>query len=81
MYQNKVYQQHNSVSMGSPLGPTLANSCLAHVEKKMFETNLDYYSLLYMRYVDDIFAVLKVTILVENFLTSSTLNMKISNSP
>ena len=42
--------------MGSPLGLTLANFFLAHVQKKMFEMNLNYYPKLYLRYVDDIFS-------------------------
>ena len=44
VYKSKVYQQYNGVSMDSPLGQTLSNFFLAHVVKKMFERNLEYYS-------------------------------------
>ena len=32
LYKDKLYQQHDGVSMGSPLAPTLANFFLAHIE-------------------------------------------------
>ena len=43
--------------MGSPLGPTLANFFLATVETKLLTQNLDCSPKLYLRYVDDIFAI------------------------
>ena len=42
--------------MGSPLGPTLANFCLAHHESSLLKDNAPA---LYLRYVDDIFCVFR----------------------
>ena len=55
--KSKLYQQHDGVSMGSPLTPTLANFFLAHIENKLSGKQLDFHPKLYSRYVDDIFAV------------------------
>ena len=57
LYKDKLYQQHDGVSMGSPLAPTLANFFLAHIENKLLGKQLDFHPKLYSRYVDDIFAV------------------------
>ena len=57
MYKNKLYEQHDGVSMGSPLAPTIANFFLAHMEKKLLETNSNFNPKLFLRYVDDILAV------------------------
>ena len=57
LYKDKLYQQHDGVSMGSPLAPTLANFFLAHIENKLLGKQLDFHPKLYFRYVDDIFAV------------------------
>ena len=35
LYKEKLYQQHDGVSMGSPLAPTLANFFLTHIENKL----------------------------------------------
>ena len=32
-----MYRQIDGVAMGSPLGPTLANFLLGHIEKKLFD--------------------------------------------
>jgi hypothetical protein len=57
MYNGKMYQQVDGVTMGSPLGPTLANFFLAHYESKLLPDHKDFHPKLYLRYVDDIFAV------------------------
>ena len=58
MYKNKFYEEHDGgVSMCSPLGSTIASFFLAHMENKLFNSNLDFQPKLYLRYVDDIFAV------------------------
>ena len=57
MYKNKSYEQHNRVSMGSPLGPTIANFFLALMENKLLNSTLHFQPKLYLRYVNDIFAV------------------------
>ena len=57
LYRDKLYRQIDGVAMGSPLGPTLANFFLAHIELKIFAEHKNYYPKLYCRYVDDIFAI------------------------
>ena len=57
LYKDKLYQQHNGGSMGSPLAPNLANFFLAHIENKLLRKQLDFHPKLYSRYVNDIFAV------------------------
>ena len=59
MYKDKLFQQVDGVAMGGPLGPTLANFFLAHIEGSLF--NVPYKPNLYVRYVDDIFAVFSNT--------------------
>ena len=38
-YQWKYYQQADGVTMGSPLGPKMANVCLANFEEKLLVNN------------------------------------------
>ena len=57
MYKDKLFQQIDGVAMGSPLGPTLANFFLAKMEKRIMSIASANHPLLYLRYVDDIFAV------------------------
>lgn len=55
LMNDTVYQQVDGVSMGSPLGPTLANVFLANLEHKW--QDLPFSPVVYRRYVDDIIAV------------------------
>ena len=57
MYNDKLYKQVDEVAMGSPLGPTIANFFLAHLETVLLKNKLKSYPALYLRYVDDIFAI------------------------
>ena len=43
LYRDKLYRQIDGVAMGSPLGPTLANFFLAHIESKIFAEHKNYY--------------------------------------
>ena len=56
IFNGKLYKQVNGVTVGSPLGPTLANAFLVHFEKNWLQNRPSgfkpYY---YRRYVDDIF--------------------------
>ena len=80
IYTNTLYSnvfeftqnwQIDGVAMGSPLGPTLANFFLAHIESKIFAEHKNYYPKLYCRYVDDIFAIFdKQDAIIEFFKTS-----------
>ena len=67
-YKNCLYKQIDGVAMGSPLGPTLANFFLAHIEtKKLLDSSMcppKFYS----RFVDDCFAVFDSDISSLSFL-------------
>ena len=52
MYNDKLYKQIDGVTMGSPLGPTLANFFLRCLEEKIFENNCNVVPKLYLRYID-----------------------------
>ena len=59
-FDGKMHKQIAGVSMGSPLGPTLANAFLAfHEEKWLNNCPADFKPILYRRYVDDIFILSK----------------------
>ena len=57
LYKDKLFQQHDGVSMGSPLAPTMANFFWSSLENKLLQTQSEFYPKLYLRYVDNIFAV------------------------
>ena len=51
-----LYKQIDGVAMGSPLGSTLANAFLRHYRKEWLENCSSHFkTILYRRYVDDIF--------------------------
>jgi len=41
MHKGQFYKQIDGCSMGSPLGPTLANFFMAHLEQKFFSDKLN----------------------------------------
>ena len=49
-----MYIQIDSISMGSPLGPTISEFYMSRIENKIFKTIITK-SKIYVRYVDDIF--------------------------
>ena len=54
LFDNAYYKQVDGVAMGSPLGPTLANSFLCFHERNwLSECSGDFLPLRYFRYVDD----------------------------
>ena len=56
VFDDKLYQQIDGVSMGSPLGPILANAFLAFHEQKWIDNcPADIKPIVYRRYVDDVF--------------------------
>ena len=60
MYKDTLYQQINGVSMGGPLAPSLANIFLAVLENELLdgaESNCTFFPKLFLRYVDDCFAL------------------------
>ena len=52
-----MYKQICGVTMGSCLGPTLANFFLGCLEEKLFANSNNLLPNLYLRYIDDIYAV------------------------
>ena len=56
MFNDKLYQQIDGVSMGSPTGPVLANAFLCFHEQLWLDNcPLEFKPILYKRYVDDTF--------------------------
>ena len=53
LYKDRLFKQVDGVTMGSSLGPTLADCCFVHHENRL----LDFKSNLYVRYIDNIFRV------------------------
>lgn len=56
-FNEELYRQIDGVSMGSPLGPTLANLFLGHLEDTWTKTN--FFPTMYYRYIDDCFCVFR----------------------
>ena len=55
IFYGEYYTQIDGVTMGSPLGLTLANAFLSHLKKKWFsECPVEFLLNVYRRYVDDI---------------------------
>ena len=63
--------------MGSPLGPTLANFFMAHIENKLLSRQSDENPKLYLRYIDDIFAIFESEQSCTDFL--KTINLQHPN--
>ena len=57
LYNNKLYKQIDGVAMGSPLGCKLANFFLGNLETVIFKQPSSTHPKMYLRYVDDVFAV------------------------
>ena len=60
IFNNNLYKQIDGVSIGSPLGRTLANAFLCHY-KKLWLDNCppEFKPVIYRRYVDDMFVLFK----------------------
>ena len=56
-FDGMVYSQVDGVAMGSPLGPTLANIFMGHLEYKVIPELLDQN--VYLRYMDDYLVISK----------------------
>ena len=61
-----MYQQHDGIAMGSPLGPILANIFVGFYEEKLFHEV--FKPLIYFRYVDDTFALFNTRVDYHSFL-------------
>ena len=69
LYNDVLYQQVDGVIMGSPLGPTMANFFLAVLEVEWLSETCGEKPTLYLRYVDDIFAIFRQGVDIDGFLT------------
>ena len=78
MFNDKLYQQTDGVAMGSPLGPTLANTFLGfHEENWLSDCPKEFKPIQYNRYVDDCFLIFKCKTHADLFL--NYLNSKHKN--
>ena len=80
LFDEELYQQVDSVAMGSPLGPTLANIFICHYEDiRLSSCSLECKPSYYKRYVDDIFVLFESESQVElfkNFMNTCHPKMK-----
>ena len=78
VFNSKFYKQVDGVAMGSPLGPTMANSFLSHHEQIWLDDCPTHFKpVLYRRYVDDVFLLFRCQEHVNQFL--NYLNSKHAN--
>ena len=69
-FDGTIYRQIDGVAMGSPLGPTLANAFMCHMEREwLSDCPLEFKPLFYRRYVDDTFLIFKSPTHINLFLT------------
>ena len=68
LHRDILFKQIDGVAMGSPLGPTLANYFMGSLEQTIFKTAESCHPVLYLRYVDDVFAVFSDNNDIDNFL-------------
>ena len=80
MHRNILDQQYDGVSMGSPLGSTIANFFLTNMENKILQNKATFHPKLYLGYGDDKFCVFNNEISSDRFLDLLKSNTKISNS-
>ena len=58
LFDNKYYSQLEGVAMGSPLGPTFANTFLCYHEVNWLKNSPEVFrAVYYKRFVDDIFVL------------------------
>ena len=68
LFNKEIYKQVDGVSMGSPLGPIMANAFMCSLEEQMLDDcPLAYRPLFYRRYVDDTIALFRSREAAENF--------------
>ena len=78
LFNNTLYKQIDGVSMGSCLGPSLANIFMCYMERKwLSDCPPEFKPLLYKRYVDDTFLVFETHDQIPRFL--DYLNSKHNN--
>ena len=77
LYNDELFKQIDGVAMRSPLGPTLANFFLANLENMLLNKTNGFYPKIYLRCVDDIFAIFNDNLTTTKFL--NLLNKQHSN--
>ena len=71
---NKLYKQIDGVSMGSSLGPVLANIIMTELEKIVVSDLINSGVIkFYVRYVDDTLKKMTLTILYSNLMPLMTI--------
>ena len=68
LFDGQYYDQVDGLSMGSPLGPTMANVFMGTHEKQWLQNFQGPDVLFYRRYIDDVFCVFEKEESVEQFL-------------
>ena len=69
LFNSVYYKQIDGVTMGSPLGPTLANLFLTYYKDRRFDNcPLQFRPRCYSRYVDDVFLMFECKDQVKKFL-------------
>ena len=70
IFNGSIFKQLDGVAMGSPLGPTMANVFMCHLEK-LFLTNcpLEFKPSFYKRYMDDTFVLFRKPAHAQLFLS------------
>ena len=77
LYNGELFKQIDGIAMGSPLGPTLANFYLAKLKSNLLNKTNGFYPKIYLRYVDDIFAIFDDNLSITKFV--NLLNKQNSN--
>ncbi len=78
-FNNKFYEQIDGVAMGSPLGPLFANIFMDEFENSHMEILKELGIQTWMRYVDDVFAVIKndtCSLIILNYLNTQHNNIR-----
>ena len=57
LFKDELYKLVDSIVKGSPLGCTIANFSLEHLETLTFKDRMPSHPKLYVRYINDVFAV------------------------
>ena len=68
-FNGKYYDQIDGVAMGSPLGPLFANIFMDEFENSHMETLKELGVITWMRYVDDVFSVIRDETCSQNILS------------
>ena len=75
-FNNDIYLQKYGTAMGTPAAVEYANTVLYFIEHSILDS---YKPILYLRYIDDIFAIFPSTASAMIFIPSLTLNVQIFN--